>query len=350
MTPLSRRTLLAAGAATVVTANGLRWATAALDHGPAGEFATTRSRSGRAGDPDAPVGRAVDPAHRRRRRGAAGRRRGRHVGGRQRPDFSAPSRRAAPWPRSPRATACTCVDLAGPAWYRFRVGAWTSPGRARRPGGVGDSTAPRGDHLPALRDRLLRRAPRHRRVGNPTSWCGSATTSTRMPDDRSEPTACASHRGAEPTDLDAYRDRYARYLSDPELQAAARGVPVVRDLGRPRGREQLRRPHPQDPADAATFAARRSPPTRRGGSTAGAARPAQRRPSTRSSTARQWGDADRLHAARRPPIPHRPGVRRRDARPRPAVPRGGRSDSHDARRRAGAWLSRHSARRRRCGT
>ena len=50
-----------------------------------------------------------------------------------------------------------------------------------------------------------------------------------------------SHDGPKPIELAGYRNRYALYKSDPDLQAAHAVDAVVRDLGRPRGREQLRR-------------------------------------------------------------------------------------------------------------
>ena len=87
MAQVSRRTLLAAGAATVVAANGLRWATAdASTTGPAGDLPDDPFTLGVcAGDPDASSAvlwtrlTAVDGAV------AAGGRRGRHVGAGERP-------------------------------------------------------------------------------------------------------------------------------------------------------------------------------------------------------------------------------------------------------------------------
>ena len=50
-----------------------------------------------------------------------------------------------------------------------------------------------------------------------------------------------SHEGAEPIDLDGYRARYATYLADEAPAGVARGLSLAGHLGRPRGREQLRR-------------------------------------------------------------------------------------------------------------
>ena|SRR5829696_2128652 len=49
------------------------------------------------------------------------------------------------------------------------------------------------------------------------------------------------HVGPEPTTLAGYRVRHALYKTDPDLQARPRPPPVRGHLGRPRGRERLRR-------------------------------------------------------------------------------------------------------------
>ena len=131
-----------------------------------------------------------------------------------------------------------------------------------------------------------------------------------------------SHDGPEPTDLAGYRARYAQYLSDPDLQAAARRVPVVRHLGRPRGREQLRRPRAPGPAEQRDV---RRPPGRRlpgvVGAHAGAHR-AARSTATDTIIYRRVvvRRPRRPRAPRRPPVPQRPGVRQRQAVDRPGVP------------------------------
>ena len=67
---------------------------------------------------------------------------------------------------TPTATASTSTPTSRtPSWYRFRAGGRTSPVGAGRPGRDGRRAAPRRRLVPALRDRVLRRPPRHRRVG-----------------------------------------------------------------------------------------------------------------------------------------------------------------------------------------
>ena len=103
-------------------------------------------------------------------------------------------------------------------------------------------------------------------------------------------TASAAHDGAEPTDLAAYRARYAQYLSDPDLQAARAVAPwlVVWDdhevennyAGLSRRTPPTRRRSPS----------RRGRPTGRGGSTC---RCACRRPEPGDFAihrAVRWGD------------------------------------------------------------
>ena len=77
----------------------------------------------------------------------------------------------------------------------------------------------------------------------PISCCSSATTSTNpTPKATRAAHAVRRHANAEPKDLAGYRIRYAQYRTDPDLQALACRGTVSDDLGRPRGRERLRRP------------------------------------------------------------------------------------------------------------
>ena len=172
------------------------------------------------------------------------RRRGRRrVGGRRRRGFADGHGRPA---RSPRLAADghsvhVVVELDGPAWYRFRAGGFTSPvGRA-----APTATASR-------RCGWRRRSCQHWETGfyaahrDIAEWApdlvvflgdfiyeGAAAPGRRR--------AGRAHDGPEPTDLAGYRARYAQYLSDPHLQASRAACPWLVDLGRPRGREQLRR-------------------------------------------------------------------------------------------------------------
>ena len=135
---------------------------------------------------------------------------------------------------------------------------------SRRPG----RAAHRRGELPALRDRLLRRPSRHRRVGARSRASSSVTSSTSTAASPLGGNVVRIHEGAEPHDLDDYRARYAHVPRRRRPAGGAGGVPVAGRLGRPRGREQLCRAHARGPRRAR----RRSPPggpppTRRGGST-----------------------------------------------------------------------------------
>jgi alkaline phosphatase D len=127
---------------------------------------------------------------------------------------------------------CVHVDAAGLApstayWYRFRTATATSPaGRAR--------TAPAADALP---ERLVVAAmscqnyqhgfyAAHRDVAaDPPDlvvFLGDYIYEGGVSSD--EP---RQHEGPAPSDLDGYRRRYARYKSDPDLQAAHAAAPWV---------------------------------------------------------------------------------------------------------------------------
>ena len=95
--------------------------------------------------------------------------------------------------------------------------------------------------LPALRERLLHRLPRTGRARTSTWWCTWATTSTsaaRHGDGRR--VRHARRPGADRRSSD-YRNRHALYKTRPRPAGGPRRLPLDRDLGRPRGGEQLRR-------------------------------------------------------------------------------------------------------------
>ena len=131
--------------------------------------------------------------------------------------------------RAPRTRTAVHVDVDG---LEPTPGTTTASGSAsgRAPSGAPapprpTTSAPDGAPLrvrvvPGLRGRLLQRVPRHGRRPTSTSCCSSATTSTSTARRRSA--ACGSHSSPEVTDLAGYRNRYALYKSDPNLQAAAR--------------------------------------------------------------------------------------------------------------------------------
>ncbi len=51
------------------------------------------------------------------------------------------------------------AELAGPSWYRFRAGGFTSPAGRAAPVGTGVDAAPGRGVVPELGGRLLRRPP-----------------------------------------------------------------------------------------------------------------------------------------------------------------------------------------------
>ena len=226
MAQVSRRTLLAAGAATVVAANGLRWATAdASTTGPAGDLPDDPFTLGVcAGDPDASSAvlwtrlTAVDGASL-------------PAGDvvvtwelANDPDFSAPVASGDTVAAAADGHSVhVVVDVAGPSWYRFRAGAWTSP--------VGRVAPAVGDTL-----RLAATTCQHFETGyyaahrDIAEWAPDLVVflGDFIYEGASQPVGgdrVRSHRGDEPRDLDAYRDRYAQYLGDADLQAARAVAP-----------------------------------------------------------------------------------------------------------------------------
>ena len=245
------------------------------------------------------------------------------------------------------------VDVDGPVAYRFHAGGFTSPAGRAAPavaGAAGLKIA--AVDVPALRDRLLRRPPRPRRVG---ARRRRVPRRLHLRGRRRGPVGAdgvvRSHDGPEPTDLAGYRGRYAQYLADAEPAGGPGGVPVVGDLGRPRGREQLRRarcrrtPRSRPSSPRAALAAYQAwwehMPVRIPKPQAGRRHDhLPHRPLRRPA---------RPRAPRRPPVPQRPGVRRRHAVDRAGVPRGARPVTHDARRDAGG-VDRRGASPRRSAT
>ena len=125
-----------------------------------------------------------------------------------------------------------------------------------------------------------------------------------------------------------------QYLSDPDLQAARAAAPWLVDLGRPRGREQLRRPRPAGPrrrADVRRHAG--PPPTAPGGSTC---RCGSRRPGPGDYPIHRsvrWGDLADLVLLDGRQYRSDQACGCRPLSTRSAVPGGARPGPHDARRR-----------------
>ena len=226
MTQVSRRTLLAAGAATVVAANGLRWATADRSTtGPPGDLPDDPFTLGVcAGDPDAssavlwtrltavdgaplPAGDVVvtwelanDPTSPRR------------------------SRPVTPWPRPPTATACTWSSTSP-----VPPGTASAPARgpARSVASPRPSATRCASRPPTCQHFETGYYAAHRDIAE---WAPDLVVflGDFIYEGASQPVGgdrVRSHRGDEPRDLDAYRDRYAQYLGDADLQAARAAAP-----------------------------------------------------------------------------------------------------------------------------
>ena len=193
---------------------------------------------------------------------------------RRRPQSSRTATVFTRWCRSTKAATATTAFASGD--YTSPVGTTrVAPDAAadRRRGDVrgwpAARTTPDGQYA-AHRD-LAEQRTRLRRLAGRLHLRGSRAAGDADPAQR-------VHLGPEPTTLEDYRNRYARYKTRPAPAGGARGVPVVRDLGRPRGGEQLRRVsrHKMLPTSP-RFAARRA---RRVpgvvGAPAGTPRPARR--------------------------------------------------------------------------
>ena len=201
--------------------------------------------------------------------------------------------------------------------------------------------------LPELRGRSVRRAPRSRRalarlrrVPRRLHLRGRRRSRQR----RTRRPACISARNR-PRSSD-YRNRYARYKSDPHLQAAHAACPWFVIWDDHEVENNYAGLTPQDAADAPTFPTRRfaayqawweHQPVRLDP-------PVDRRPGISHLPRCALGRPDRSGIARRTPVPHRPGLRRRDVEPRSAVCRGPRSGADDAGRRTGDVVVRHACR------
>ena len=204
-------------------------------------------------------------------------------------------------------------------WYRFRRRPLHQPDRPH-PDHAAPATStrrhadPRPRLLPALRDRPLRRPPGHRhRRARRARLAGRLHLRGRGPRRRrGQAPSSAATTEPEPADLAGYRNRYALYKSDPDLQAAHASTPwfVIWDD------HEVENDYAGDPART-----RRAAPTRSGERRAAAYQawwehqpvrlPAARRRRLRDAAAASR--SARWHAvpARRPPAPHRPGLRRR---------------------------------------
>ena len=141
-------------------------------------------------------------------------------------------------------------------WYRFEaLGQRSASGRTR--------TAPAADAAAGLRFALA--SCQRFDHGHYAAWrhvAGSDLDFVLFVGDYiyeypSPPVAVRFHEGGAVRTLEQYRARYAQYKSDPSLQAAHAAMPWLAGVGRPRGRQRLRRPARPGPAGRLSRAARR---------------------------------------------------------------------------------------------
>ena len=151
------------------------------------------------------------------------------------------------------------APLTGRAWYRFHAGGWTSA-TGRTSSAAPDAAAPL---------RIASASCQHWETG---FYAAYRDLVEQQPDlvvflgdyiyeGAARPVGGAvvrSHEGPEPTDLVAYRNRYAHYRSDANLRAAHAACPWVVTWDDHEVENNYAGLVPQDPADAAGFPARRA--------------------------------------------------------------------------------------------
>jgi alkaline phosphatase D len=149
----------------------------------------------------------------------------------------------------------------GSWYYRFRVGQYVSP--------VG-TTSPAPDVSVALSEAKFAVAScqhyasgyyaAHRDIAEQhpdfVVWLGDYIYEDAGAQGAADTTA-RIHLGPEPTSLEEYRNRYARYKTDPQLQAAHQACPWFIIWDDHEVENNYAGLVPQDAADAPTFAARR---------------------------------------------------------------------------------------------
>jgi alkaline phosphatase D len=159
-------------------------------------------------------------------------------------------------------TVHAVVPLGQGTWfYRFRVGQYTSPVGTTRPAPTAD--APAADVKFAVANcqnyaNGFYAAHRDLAEQNPefVVWLGDYIYEDAGTPDNTDVTA-RIHLGPEPTTLIDYRNRYARYKTDPQLQAAHVVAPWFVIWDDHEVENNYAGLTPQDPADAPTFATRR---------------------------------------------------------------------------------------------
>ena len=169
----------------------------------------------------------------------------------------------------------------GPLYFRFRAGQYTSPVGTTRAAPDPQADATNATFAVAnCQNYANGRYAAHRDLAEHSPdfvvFLGDYIYEDPGPPD-ADPSQRV-HIGAEPTTLVDYRNRYARYKSDPQLQAAHATCPWFVIWDDHEVENNYAGLTPQDPADAATFVDRRfaayqawhagrSPSSRRRGST-----------------------------------------------------------------------------------
>jgi alkaline phosphatase D len=148
----------------------------------------------------------------------------------------------------------------GPCYFRFRAGQYTSPAGSTRaaPNPQGDATTATFA-VANCQNYANGRYAAHRDLAEHSPdfvvFLGDYIYEDPGPPD-ADPSQRV-HIGAEPTTLVDYRNRYARYKSDPQLQAAHATCPWFVIWDDHEVENNYAGLTPQDPADSATFADRR---------------------------------------------------------------------------------------------
>ncbi len=151
------------------------------------------------------------------------------------------------------------VNLDGPAWYRFRVGEWTSPiGRCQSAPSTGAASLKIASascqhwetgFYAAYRDMAEWEPDLVVHVGD-FIYEGAGTPDVAEGRVR-------THGTAEPVDVDGYRTRYELYLSDPDLQSARAACPWAVVWDDHEVDNNYANLMPERPEEADTFQARR---------------------------------------------------------------------------------------------
>ena len=225
--------------------------------------------------------------------------------------------RARPRPSASWATRCMSrssgLQPGRPYWYRFTLRRRGQPGRPHphRAGAATRMPAAARSPSPRASTTSTATSPRYRHIGGGGArrWCcSSATTSTRLVGPRRW---CVRHAHAadEPTTLADYRDALRAVQVRPRPAGGARRRTLDRHLGRPRGRQRLRRRHRAARSRSRALPARSAPrPTRPTTSTCRCRTAMQPRRTVDcgSTTAIAAGELAELPCARRPPVPLAP--------------------------------------------